>query len=131
MDRGGRRGSGPADPLLIAWREGEGRWPERPLFHDRSEPWDTVDVDRSEPLPGQFQLVAHTWEAGECGGWTRYQRVVFDTRRQRARAEILYGYPDQGPRPDVNIIDRAELDANGGWIGLDPGDARRLVRTRL
>jgi hypothetical protein len=121
-----------ATRLLIAWRAGAERWHERTLFHDRSERWETADVDWSEAaMPGQFQLVVHTWQPGDCGGWDRYQRVVFDTRRQRARAEILHGYPDVGPRPDPDIIARAALEPGGRWIGLDPADARRLVRTRL
>jgi hypothetical protein len=118
--------------LLIAWRTASGRWRDEILFHDRSERWDTAEVLGVDvAMPGEIQVVVQTWQAGDCGGWERHHRVVFDARTRTARAAWLDEYPDPAPRPDEEIIERAALRRDGRWIGLDPADARRLVRSRL
>jgi hypothetical protein len=142
-------GVDPLEPsrLLIASTDRSGAWRVTRLFHDRTERWDTAEVEGFEPaMPGEIQLVVKTWQAGDCGGSEAYHRVVFDPRRRIARSRQVEDYHSLYA-PDESLIEQAVLDAAGRWVGLQPlesdgsperaegsdatEDVRRLVRIRL
>jgi len=131
--------------LLIARSDRHGRWRVARLFEDHTEVWDSAEVQAIEPTTaGRIQLIAKTWQDGDCGGWDVYHRVVFDRRDGSVRARRLNEYPEPRPEPPADVVEEAVLDAAGRWVGLAPRaydqrsgdsaradtDLRRIVRTR-